>query len=297
MKRNKIILVSLIITFCIAIFWFIFSSDLKGVIQSDSEPIHHYIFTEVLKGNIDENGMVNYNGVFEKKDKLDEYLSLLSSHHPNISWTKKEQKAYWINAYNAFTIQLVLNNYPLKSIKDLGGIIYRVNTSWDIEFIEIEGQLYDLNDIEHKLLRAVFNSKEFWATSNRGALIKSPIELTIGTLRALPYSVRRNNLAHNLNIMGQGVFSHPSVKGWEGGKNWISTQSLLRRNSMMTNLTRGNLNEHKYNSALKMMLPNIPPRELEKWLLAIPHLQTPPTEPGKLRLTRAFVLDPAYQVS
>ena len=154
MKRNKIILVSLIITFCIAIFWFIFSSDLKGVIQSDSEPIHHYIFTEVLKGNIDENGMVNYNGVFEKKDKLDEYLSLLSSHHPNISWTKKEQKAYWINAYNAFTIQLVLNNYPLKSIKDLGGIIYRVNTSWDIEFIEIEGQLYDLNDIEHNILRS-----------------------------------------------------------------------------------------------------------------------------------------------
>ena len=147
------------------------------------------------------------------------------------------------------------------------------------------------------LLRAVLSSKEFWAASNRGALIKSPIELTIGTLRALPYSVKRNNLAHNLNIMGQAVFAHASVKGWEGGRSWISTQSLLRRNSMMTNLTAGNLNEHKYNSGLKMMLPDIPPKQLEEWLLAIPHLQTPPTKPGKLRLTRAFVLDPAYQVN
>ncbi len=147
------------------------------------------------------------------------------------------------------------------------------------------------------LLNQVLNSNEFWAPQNRGALIKSPIELTIGTLRTLPYTLRRVDLAHNLNIMGQGVFAHPSVKGWSGGKNWISTQSILRRNSMMTNLTAGNLNERKNRGGIASKMPDVSPEELHQWLLAIPPLQQMPTEPGKQRLTRAFVLDPAYQVT
>ena len=147
------------------------------------------------------------------------------------------------------------------------------------------------------LLNQVFNSNEFWSKHNRGAIIKSPIQLTIGTLRTLPYKLRRVDLAHNLNIMGQGVFAHPSVKGWSGGKSWISTQSILRRNSMMTNLTAGNLNERKNGGGITSKMPDVSPEELHQWLLAIPPLQKMPTEPGKQRLTRAFVLDPAYQVT
>lgn len=147
------------------------------------------------------------------------------------------------------------------------------------------------------LIKTVLNSEPFWNTRNKGAIIKSPIDLTVGTLRSLPYSLRHTDLAHILNIMGQGVFAHPSVKGWEGGKSWISTQSLLRRHSMMNNLTRGNLNEHRYHSGIAAKLPDINPQQLRLWLLAIEPLQMPPTKPGKQRLTRAFVLDPAYQVS
>jgi len=147
------------------------------------------------------------------------------------------------------------------------------------------------------LMNQVLNSNEFWAKTNRGALIKSPIELTIGTLRTLPYTLRRVDLAHNLNIMGQGVFAHPSVKGWSGGKTWISTQSILRRNSMMTNLTAGNLNERKNRGGIASKMPDVTPEQLHQWLLPIPPLQKMPTEPGKQRLTRAFVLDPAFQVN
>lgn len=147
------------------------------------------------------------------------------------------------------------------------------------------------------LMNQVFNSKVFWAQVNRGALIKSPIELTIGTLRSLPYTLRRVDLAHNLNIMGQGVFAHPSVKGWSGGKTWVSTQSILRRHSMMTNLTRGNLNELKNKGGIASKMPDVTPEQLQQWLLAIPPLQQMPSKPGKQRLARAFVLDPAYQVN
>ena len=147
------------------------------------------------------------------------------------------------------------------------------------------------------LIKAVLNSEPFWNKANRGALIKSPIELTIGTLRSLPYSPAHIDLAHSLNIMGQAVFAHPSVKGWAGGKTWISTQSLLRRNSMMTNLTKGNLNEHKNRGGIANKMPDISDQQMREWLLAIPPLLAPPTTSGKQRLARAFVLDPAYQVS
>ncbi|MEE9310164.1 MAG: DUF1800 domain-containing protein [Cocleimonas sp.] len=146
------------------------------------------------------------------------------------------------------------------------------------------------------LIRSVLNSQAFWAKHHRGALIKSPIQLTIGTLRALPYSPAHTDITHNLNIMGQAVFAHPSVKGWEGGKTWISTQSILRRNSMMNNLSSGNLNERKNRGGIAAKMPDINPQQMREWLLAIPPLQAPPTTSGKQRLARAFVLDPAYQV-
>jgi uncharacterized protein (DUF1800 family) len=149
------------------------------------------------------------------------------------------------------------------------------------------------------LLKTVLTSDAFWAKQNRGALIKSPVELTIGTLRALPYSLQshRSNLPHNLAIMGQELFNHPSVKGWSGGKNWVSSQSLLRRNSILTSLARGNLNERRNRGGVAQALPDLDTAQMQQWLLAIKPLQPLPQKPGKQRLVRALVLDPAYQVS
>ena len=158
---------------------------------------------------------------------------------------------------------------------------------------KFRGSNYDIST----LVNTVLNSPDFWAQQNRGALIKTPIELTIGTLRSLPYSSAHTDLAHNLNIMGQGVFAHPSVKGWDGGTSWISTQSLLRRNSMMNNLTKGNLNERKNRGGIAQKLPDLNPAQMQAWLLAIPPLLAAPQKPGKQRLARALVLDPSYQVN
>lgn len=147
------------------------------------------------------------------------------------------------------------------------------------------------------LLNAVLTSPVFWTKQHRGSLIKSPIELTIGTLRTLPYSSAHTDLAHNLNIMGQGVFAHPNVKGWDGGTSWISTQSLLRRNSILNNLTKGNLNERKNRGEISNKLPEIEPSQMRDWLLAIAPLNPAPKKPGKQRLARSLVLDPSYQVN
>ncbi len=167
----------------------------------------------------------------------------------------------------------------------------RIIKQWAQRF---RGSNYDIAT----LLKAVLSSDVFWAKQNRGALIKSPVELTIGTLRALPYSLQshRNNLPHNLSIMGQELFNHPSVKGWSGGKNWVSSQSLLRRNSILNSLARGNLNERRNRGGIAQALPDLDSAHMQQWLLAIPPLQALPEKPGKQRLVRALVLDPAYQV-
>ncbi len=89
---------------------------------------------------------------------MNEYLKVLSTHHPNDEyWTDAEQLAYWINAYNAFTIKLIMDHYPVESIKDIKPGVSFVNSVWDIKFIHIESRTYDLNNIEHGIIRKQFN--------------------------------------------------------------------------------------------------------------------------------------------
>ena len=145
------------------------------------------------------------------------------------------------------------------------------------------------------LLKTVLTSNEFWTEANRGALIKSPVELAVGTLRVLPYTLPRDNLAHQLALMGQPLFNQPTVKGWATGKEWLSTQSLLLRDQLLRNMTRGNLRNAK--SGMDRLLPNINSNiEMAQWLLAIPPINPFPEKEGNQRLVRALVLDPAFQV-
>lgn len=129
-------------------------SGLKN--DSDSKPVTHELWNGLVSRHVTETGRVDYKGFIADSLKVNQYLDLLSAHHPNKNWSKNEQKAYWINAYNAFTVRLIVRNYPVASIKDLGGAIYKINTPWDIKFIDIEGEKYDLNNIEHSILRKKF---------------------------------------------------------------------------------------------------------------------------------------------
>lgn len=126
----------------------------KTQVASTSKPIKHEIWDDLLKKHVSDKGNVNYKGFIEDKETFNQYLDLLSNNHPNDEhWSKKEKLAYWINAYNAFTVKIVADNYPIKSIKKIGGRIPFVNSVWDKKFIKIEGQSYDLNDLEHNILR------------------------------------------------------------------------------------------------------------------------------------------------
>lgn len=126
-------------------------------IQSDSHPVSHEIWNSLVQKHASENGKVNYTGFIRDSVQLNNYLSLLKNNHPNDkNWSKKEQIAFWINAYNAFTVKLITDHYPLKSIKDIKNGLPFINSVWDIKFIKIEGATYDLNNVEHSILRTKF---------------------------------------------------------------------------------------------------------------------------------------------
>lgn len=127
-------------------------------VQSDSKPVDHAPWSTLLNKHVNSEGMVNYRGFIADSTALNRYLDTLSHHHPNReNWTKYERLAYWINAYNAFTIQLIIRHYPVESIKDIAGMIPFVNSPWDLKFIRIEDELYDLNNIEHGIIRPRFS--------------------------------------------------------------------------------------------------------------------------------------------
>jgi len=126
-------------------------------VQSESKPVTHEDFTVLLKKHVNLDGMVDYKGLIADSLALNDYLNKLEKGHPNDKyWSDAEQQAYWINAYNAYTLQIVMRNYPVVSIKDIAGSIPFTNTVWDEKFINIEGQVYDLNNIEHGILRKQF---------------------------------------------------------------------------------------------------------------------------------------------
>lgn len=113
------------------------------------------IFTEVLQKYV-KDGLVDYQNLKEDQEFI-KYLSQLSNTDPT-EFSRDEKLAFWINAYNAFTLQIVMVNYPINSITDLnkGGKLLKNlegKTVWDKKFITINKMKYSLNDIEHNILR------------------------------------------------------------------------------------------------------------------------------------------------
>lgn len=117
----------------------------------------HSNWTDLLQKHVRVEGWVDYSGFVADSTQLNQYLTELSSFKPTNTWSQEEKLAYWINAYNAFTIKLIVDHFPVRSIKDIKRGIPFVNSVWGINFILIGDDKLSLNDIEHNILRKEFN--------------------------------------------------------------------------------------------------------------------------------------------
>lgn len=119
----------------------------------------HQIFTELLVENV-RDGKVNYPGFIEAQSRFDTYLQSFASVGPEslADWSRAEQIAFWINAYNAFTIKAIIDNYPIKP-SPLAGLFHPDNSIrqiagvWDRLRFDAAGKKLTLDQIEHEILR------------------------------------------------------------------------------------------------------------------------------------------------
>lgn len=116
----------------------------------------------LLSKHLNAKGWIDYKGMQKDEAKLDAYLSYLAK--TDVSKKSADyQKAFWMNAYNAYTVKLILDHYPLKSIMD---IKKKGKGPWDISFARVGGETYTLNAIEHKILRPTFKDPRIHAGIN-----------------------------------------------------------------------------------------------------------------------------------
>jgi Protein of unknown function, DUF547 len=124
--------------------------SLRGVAETSS--VDDGVYADLLAKHV-RDGFVNYAGFKADEAQLDRYLKVLEQANPE-SLAREEQFAFYINAYNAWTIKLILGAYPgVKSIKDLGSLI---QSPWQKKLVRVSGQVFSLDDIEHGILRPRF---------------------------------------------------------------------------------------------------------------------------------------------
>ncbi|MCB0633819.1 MAG: DUF547 domain-containing protein [Saprospiraceae bacterium] len=131
---------------------------------------NHSGWDALLQKYVSSTGKVNYKGFRTDKAKLQAYLDELSAHPVEAGWSRAEKLAYWINAYNAFTIKLIVDNYPLKSITDL-----HQGKPWDVKWIKLGTTTYSLNQIENEIIRPQFNEPRIHFAVNCAARSCPPL--------------------------------------------------------------------------------------------------------------------------
>ena len=176
------------------------------------------------------------------------------------------------------------------------------------------------------LMRALLTSDAFWAEGNRASLIKSPVDLVVGTMRTFgisPMDLRPAVFA--CAALGQNPMSPPNVKGWPGGEVWINSTTLLGRRQWIDRVFRG-ADAMSTAAAQEPMAPREALRrtlesgmtgygfEAERWgrgvdvgvadraarvtslVLAMPPAHPVPGNADEAAFVRALVADPAYQL-
>jgi hypothetical protein len=129
---------------------------------------------------------------------------------------RKEQKAYWINLYNALTVETILEHYPVKSIREISispGLF--IKGPWDAKLLTIEGEKISLNDIEHRILRPIWKDNRIHYAVNCASL---------GCPNLLPQAFTSQNIDLLLEKAARDFINHP--RGVSFPRNSLQVSSI-----------------------------------------------------------------------
>ncbi len=145
-------------------------------------------------------------------ERLLGYLDSLSKLDPR-EFNRNEQLAYWVNLYNALTVELILKNYPVKSITRLGKGWFRMGP-WKDKMISITGKDISLHDIEHRILRPIWNDPKIHYTLNCAS---------VGCPDLLPEVYTSEKIQHQLAAAGNHFINQQKGVNEVRGRLVIST--------------------------------------------------------------------------
>lgn len=161
----------------------------------------------------------------EDARELDRYIDSLASLDPR-DYCKRVQKAYWLNLYNALTVQLVLHNYPIDSITEIRG-------AWDKRLVKVARKKLSLNDIENRILRPIWEDHRIHFALNSASL---------GSPQILPEAFTYANTRKLLKQAGKDFINHPRGVLLEAGELHASSifdwyqQDFARDEKMLTKI-------------------------------------------------------------
>ena len=138
--------------------------------SSLGSPPSHAPFSALLKRYVSAAGQVDYAGLRGDAEALRAYLGTLAQNPPTDDWSRDERLAYWINAYNAATLRLIVDNYPVAKITDLDG-----GKPWDVKRVELGDATYSLNQIENEIIRPRFGEPRIHFAVNCAAASCPPL--------------------------------------------------------------------------------------------------------------------------
>ncbi len=164
---------------------------------------------------VDSSGinLFDYEGLaYDESGVLDHYLAGLAKVDPG-KLGRSEQMSFWINLYNALTVRLIARNFPVDSITSLGDSVTSKGP-WDDLAIEINQRSLSLNDIEHKILRPIFDDHRVHFAVNCAS---------IGCPNLAPVVFTAGNIETLLTDSASGYLSHPRALRFDGDQLHLSS--------------------------------------------------------------------------
>ena len=180
----------------------------------------------VLKEFVDERGMVDYKGLKAKRGRLNAYVAAIGkvSNAEYVKWSRQEQVAFWINAYNGLTLKAIIDNYPIKSgllasLRYPKNSIRQISGVWDKLKFTVMGREMTLDEIEHKTLRKKFDEPRIHVALVCAAMGCPP-------LRNEPYTEAKLN--KQLDDQAKKFMAHPEKFKIDRGQKRVYLSSIFK---------------------------------------------------------------------
>ncbi|HQU74743.1 MAG TPA: DUF547 domain-containing protein [Calditrichia bacterium] len=162
---------------------------LTGILLAGESGNLHDRYDALLKKYV-KGESFDYQGLFGNKadlEALHRYVDQLAGQQPS-QMSREAALAFWINLYNAGTLRLVLDHYPVESIKDIGGLL---SSPWNKKIVTVEGEELTLNQIENEVIRPQFGDARIHFALNCASIGCPPLAAEAFTAEKLDQQLTR----------------------------------------------------------------------------------------------------------